>query len=114
MDARKRVDRLNFHDHLAFHQKIEPEAFLERHPLIDDPDRRLTIDPNASELQLTDEAMLVHGLEQPGAKRPMNLETCVHDDRGQSLEFSIQPFVDFVPLVSFVFQVSAPDRFSAV
>lgn len=102
MQARQRLYRLNLDDDLAFDKQIEPETGFEGHAFVDNWKSDLASRSDAAQLKLTNQTILVDGLQQARAQGPVNLQAGVDNDARELINLPRNPLVRlaiFVPLV---------------
>jgi len=73
-------ERFQLQDHLASHDDVCPEAFVERHSAIFDGNGNLTLDSQPSPGEFACQDHLVHRFQQPGAKFAMYRHRGIHND----------------------------------
>lgn len=102
MEARKRLDGLDLDDHRTSNEKVEAIGALQAQTLIDNRQRQLSLDQQATPLQLVSQAVLVGSLEKAGSERAMDLQARVDHLARDAVCGLIHVFVSFASLVLFV------------
>lgn len=72
MNRQNSLNRFHFNDDLSLDDQINSKARLYRNTLVDQRERRLTLDGDATRRQFMLQALLVDGLEEPRPKRLMH------------------------------------------
>jgi hypothetical protein len=78
VNRRQSLHGFEFHDDSGINEKINPESFLEDHPLIIETEDRLPLDLKSPLNEDPSQHGLVHRFQQPRAQVTMDLERGVH------------------------------------
>lgn len=74
MNRQNSLNRFHFNDDLSFDDQVDSKARLYRNTLVDQRERRLTLDGDATRRQFMPQALLIDGLKEPRTERLMHRE----------------------------------------
>jgi hypothetical protein len=88
MDARQRIDGLDFDDYEILDDQVDAISRVELDAVIDDGQRHLPSARQATRMKLMGQTMFIGRFQQPRTKRPMNLQPGVNNGPGEAVQIS--------------------------